>query len=226
MGKRGPKPKGRVKIKWSSNFAYAIGLIVTDGNLSKEGGRISFVSKDIEQIKNFNKSLGIDIKIGIHHSGSTSNTAYRVQFRDISFYDFLVLIGIKPVKSKTIGEVKVPEKFFFDFLRGCFDGDGTFYSYWDPRWRSSHMFYVEFVSASIIYIDWLKSKLENEIGVFGHVTNDGKGATHQLKYAKKEAVEIIKNMYYNQKVVCLSRKRTKIKKALIIERQQQEKYRK
>lgn len=27
----GIKPKGKVKIEWSSNFAYAIGLIVSDG---------------------------------------------------------------------------------------------------------------------------------------------------------------------------------------------------
>jgi hypothetical protein len=31
MGKMGPKPKGKVKIKWSANFAYAIGLLTTSG---------------------------------------------------------------------------------------------------------------------------------------------------------------------------------------------------
>jgi hypothetical protein len=226
MGKRGPKPKGKVEIKWSSNFAYAIGLIVTDGNLSRQGNRISFVSKDIEQIENFNECLDIKIKVGIHYSGATSNTAHRIQFRDVLFYNFLVSIGITPAKSKTIGEIKIPDKYFFDFLRGCFDGDGTFYSYWDPRWRSSHMFYIEFVSASGEHINWLRLKLKNKINVFGHVTNDGKGATHQLKYAKKEAMEIIKEMYYNQKVICLLRKRIKIEKVLIAERQQQKEYKK
>jgi hypothetical protein len=28
MGKRGQKPKGKIKIKWSANFAYAIGLLI------------------------------------------------------------------------------------------------------------------------------------------------------------------------------------------------------
>lgn len=46
------KPKGKVKIEWNENFAYAIGLIVTDGSLSIDGRHINFTSKDLEQIQN------------------------------------------------------------------------------------------------------------------------------------------------------------------------------
>jgi 6-phosphofructokinase len=123
-----------------------------------------------------------------------------------------------------MGKLKIPDKYFFDFLRGCFDGDGCFYSYWDPRWRSSHMFYLEFVSASKKHIDWLRKELKTRINIFGHVNKDGKSPTLQLKYAKREAVEIIRKMYYNSKVVCLSRKRIKIEKALDIEKKQQRIY--
>ncbi len=31
------KPLGRVKIEWSDKFAYAIGLVASDGNLSPDG---------------------------------------------------------------------------------------------------------------------------------------------------------------------------------------------
>ena len=148
----------------------------------------------------------------------------RIQFKNRIFYDFLLFVGLTPRKSLTMGSLAIPEKYFFDFLRGCFDGDGTFYSYWDPRWRSSHMFYLEFISASKKYIDWIRGSLENKINVFGHISKDGKGSTFQLKYAKREAMEIIKKMYYNRKVVCLSRKRNKIQKALFVEKKQQKKY--
>ena len=57
MGKRGQTPQGKVDIRWSANFAYAIGLLVTDGNLSSDGRHIIFVSKDMEQINNFLKCL-------------------------------------------------------------------------------------------------------------------------------------------------------------------------
>lgn len=216
MGNRGPKPKGKVKIKWSSNFAYAIGLIVTDGNLSRQENRISFVSKDLEQIKNFNICLGIGVKIGIHHSGSTSEKAYRVQFKDILFFNFLNSIGIYPAKSKTIKSVKVPKMYFFDYLRGCFDGDGCIYSYWDKRWRSSFMFYVCFVSASKEHIYWLQTEIYKLLKIKGHVTAGGKGSTPQLKYAKNDSIKIIYKMYYNNDITYLSRKRLKIDNILAI----------
>lgn len=225
MGKRGPQPKGKIEIKWSSDFAYAIGLMVTDGCLYNDKRHMSLTTKDIEQAKNFQRCLGLKVKNGLKSSGTSKKKEYyHVQFGDVLFYNFLVSIGLSMAKSKTIGEVNVPDKYFFDFLRGCFDGDGTFYSYWDPRWRSSHMFYVEFISASKKHITWLREKLKSKLGVIGHVTNDGKKSTIQLKYAKKETLVIIQNMYYNPRVICLSRKKMKIQKALSIERQQQEEY--
>ncbi len=216
MGKRGPKPKGKVKIKWSANFAYAIGLIVTDGNLSQSGSRITLVSKDREQIDNFNKCLNIDVKIGIHNSGSTISTALRVQFKDVLFFNFLNSVGIYPAKSKTIREVKIPKKYFFDYLRGCFDGDGTIYSYWDKRWKSSFMFYVCFVSASEYHILWLQNEIFKILKINGHITSNKNDSCKQLKYAKADSLKIIKNMYKNKKSVFLSRKKLKIKKILAI----------
>lgn len=216
MGKRGPKPKGKVRIKWSSNFAYAIGLIVTDGNLSQYGSRISFTSKDLEQVRNFNNSLDINIKIGVHHSGSTNEKAHRVQFKDILFFDFLNNIGIFPAKSKTIRDTKIPKKYFFDYLRGCFDGDGSIYSYWDKRWRSSFMFYLCFASASTNYVVWLQNEIFKILKSKGHITKDGKGSTFQLKYAKADSLKIISKMYKNKDTICLSRKKLKIKSILAI----------
>jgi hypothetical protein len=51
-----------------------------------------------------------------------------------------------------------------------------------------------------------------------------KGSIYSLRYAKREALEIISKMYYTPKVVCLSRKLAKIKKALEIEKKQQKEY--
>lgn len=223
MGKPGPKPKKIISEKWNSNLAYAIGLITTDGYLSSDGLLIDLTSKDKEQLLNFSKCVGVDFTIGkkINYKGFES---FRIQFKNKFFYDFLFSIGLTPKKSLTIGKVLIPEKYFFDFLRGCFDGDGCFYSYWDPRWKSSYMFYLEFISASQKHITWLQEELYNRLGVVGHTGFDGKKTTIQLKYAKKEALVIIEKMYYTQDVVCLSRKRLKIEKALKIEEKQQEKY--
>lgn len=209
MGKRGPKPKRLVKTEWSANLAYAIGLLATDGCLLGDGLLIDLTSKDKEQLLNFMKCLNVKIKIGKKFSG-TGVRYWRVQFKNRLFYDFLLSIGFTPAKSKTIKKIDIPDNYFFDFLRGCFDGDGCFYSYWDKRWKSSFMFYTEFASASPKFIAWLRGEIFKRIYIRGHVTNDSKGSTLQLKYAKSDSLKLLKQMYHSSRVVCLTRKRLKI----------------
>ena len=211
------KPLGKVKIKWSPNFAYAIGLLVTDGNLSPDNRHIVFTSKDLELIHKFQESLKTNFHIG-RKSSSFQNYKkyYVVQIGDVLFYRFLLSIGLMPRKTKIIEVVKIPDKYFFDFLRGHFDGDGSFYSYWDPRWRSSYMFYTVFISASKKHIDWLREMIFNFIRIKGHITKSTNDSTYQLKYAKSESLKLLQKLYYNKKVICLSRKRIKVEKSLEI----------
>ncbi|MDP2651744.1 MAG: hypothetical protein Q8O94_01265, partial [bacterium] len=174
MGLRGPKPKRR-EVVWSPKLAYAIGLIATDGCLSNDGRHLFFVSKDIEQIKNLKKALGLKVKIGIHRAGARmKNRLYhRVQWGDVFFYNFLLGIGLMPNKSRVLGVLSIPDEYFYDFLRGSFDGDGSFYSYFDPRWKSSFMYYVSITSASSSHIDWLRETLRRLLGVDGHISKVG-----------------------------------------------------
>lgn len=212
--KRGRKPGKKVEIRWSSEFAYALGLLTTDGSLSKDGRHISFTSKDRELIMKFLNSLRIQCHIGKKASGSQSRKNFVVQFGDILFYKFLLSIGLMPNKTKIISALQIPVRYFFDFLRGHFDGDGTFYSYWDPRWRSSFMFYTVFVSASKNHIEWLRREIYKLLKINGHLTKSSRKSTYQLKYAKRESLKLLRKMYYNDGVPCLSRKRLKIEKAL------------
>ncbi len=105
------------------------------------------------------RCLGIKNKIGFKTSGYSDQRALRVQFSDVNFYNFLFDIGLMPHKSKILEAIAVPDEYFFDFLRGDFDGDGTFYSYWDPRWRSSYMFYTVFMSASEKHVFWMREEI-------------------------------------------------------------------
>lgn len=215
MGKRGTKPNGTTKLKWSSELAYVVGLIVTDGSLSKDGRHIVFVSKDREQLNNFSRALGNKkFTIDKTKSGYTGKYVPRIQFSDVLLYRFLLSIGLVPNKTKTLGKILIPKRYFFDFLRGHYDGDGYFYSYFDPRWLSSFMYYLIFTSSSKQHLNWIRDRLNNSLGVFGHVTHDQKKTVYNLKYAKREGFKILKKMYSNKDVICLSRKKLKIIEAL------------
>ena len=215
----GKPPQGKIKIRWSPEFAYAIGLLTTDGNLSSDRRHMSLVSKDMEQILNFKKCLELKVVIGKSSNGKHDDQKYyRVQFGDVIFFRFLISIGLHPKKSKTLREIMMPKKYFFDFLRGHFDGDGCFYSYWDKRWKSSFMFYTVFVSASKEHIDWLRTEIASRLKIHGHVTKAVKSSVYQLKYAKGESLRLLPEIYYDRQVVCLSRKRIKIEKFIKLPR--------
>ena len=212
---RGPKPKGQVSIGWSPEFAYAIGLLAADGCLSKDGRHIDLTSKDREQVSLFNKCLGINIKISKKYSGA-GNLSFHSQFGDVLFYQFLMQIGMMPAKSKILSKVAIPKKFFVDFFRGYFDGDGSSCSHFDPAFPKSYRFYLSFTSASPAFVDWLRAEMFDMFGVKGYISYNKNTTYIQLKYAKREAVKICKRMYYSEAVPCLERKRLKILRSLRI----------
>lgn len=212
MGKRGPKPKGRVETTWRPELAYAVGLIAADGSLSINGRHINFTSKDLDLIKTFQKCLGLeDIKIGKKQSGyGGDNTYYQVQFGDVLFYRFLTDIGLHSNKAKTIAVVEVPDALFFDFLRGEWDGDGTIYRSVDKRWKDSQIVSIGFTSASRPYLEWLQLKTTTFISTTGFITPVNR--SYQLRYARKDSKKIFDAMFYKSRLPHLERKFAKAKK--------------
>ncbi len=209
------KPRRKQKVKWSSKLAYAVGLITADGCLFTDGRHLDLTSKDIQLLETFKKCLRLKNKIGFKTSGFSKNKYPHIQFGDIVLYKWLLKIGLTPHKSKTITCLKIPKKFFFDFLRGYFDGDGGSYSYWDPRWKSSFMFYIAFNSGSLLHLKWLRDKLKKHLGVNGHVTKGNRA--WRLCYAKNESRILFEKMYYKKNLPCLKRKYKKLKMILDID---------
>jgi hypothetical protein len=211
------KPVSKVKFDaWTPSLAYAAGLIVTDGSLSRDSRHINLTSKDLSQILCYKDCLGLKNNIGMKAKGGEVQKRYHVlQFGDVKFYKFLNSLGIHSNKSKVIGTIRIPDYFFRDFLRGHFDGDGSSYSYWDRRWKASFMFYISFVSASSNHIEWLRSKILKNTGITGHITKQARQACYQLRYAKNEAVKLVNYMYYPC-AMCLKRKLLKIQLVLDI----------
>ncbi|MEI6864056.1 MAG: hypothetical protein WCK46_01640 [Candidatus Adlerbacteria bacterium] len=214
MGKRGPKPKKIVSEVWTPELAYAVGLLATDGGLSPPGHLIDLTSKDVQQLENYRNCLNISTPITKKLSG-IGKEFLRVQFKNVYFYNFLLSVGLTPAKSKTLGPLKIPNKFFFDFLRGVFDGDGCTYSYFDPRWHSSFMIYSCVASSSSAFVAWLQETLAKKLAIKGHITVTQK-KHYQLRYAKTESIKLLKKMYSQPGCICLRRKRLKIEKMLSI----------
>jgi hypothetical protein len=125
-------------------------------------------------------------------------------------------IGLTPAKSKTLGKLYISRKYFVDFLRGYFDGDGCSFSYYDPVFPKSFRFYVSFISASPSFLNWLREEIRIKIGINGHLCRYSGKDYIQLRYAKKEAIVLSNKLYYRTGVPLLRRKHKKVKDALRI----------
>lgn len=214
----GIKPKEKVTKKWSPDLAYAVGLLTTDGNLSPDGRHINLTSKDIDQIRTFKCCLGLKNKIGKKSREPGKDKKYfQVQFGDVAFYAWLKSLGLSAKKSKTLGALKIPDGFFFDFLRGHFDGDGCISTYWDRRWHSSYMFYLRFISASLKHLKWLQKTVKRLNRIEGQVKSNSH--VYELAFAKKSSRILFDKMYYSENIPSLKRKKLKILEAFHIDEQ-------
>ena len=194
--------------QWSPEIAYGVGLIASDGCLQSDGRHISLTSVDMEQLENFSFAIGRKLPISPNQNKSNVD-AYRIQFSDVAFYDFLTSIGVTPRKSLTIGQLNIPNKYYPHFLRGLFDGDGSTNAYFDKRWKNSYMYYISFGSASANFLQYISSNNMRLFGVNGKSINKTTRA-YKLSYAKKDSYILYKNIYKDSGIFYLPRKRLKL----------------
>ncbi len=199
--------KNRVKLGWSRAFAYVVGIIATDGNLSPDLRHIHVTSKDYEIVANCKKYLGLKNKISKKGRGGSKEKKYYVlQFGDENFYDFLLELGLTPRKSKTISILRVPAKYFQDFLRGCIDGDGSISISKHPESRYPQ-YKLRLCSASRAFLDWILRSCRRLLGATGgSISKTEKSSVYTLTFAKQNSILLLK-MIYSGNVICLGRKR-------------------
>jgi hypothetical protein len=197
--------KAKKSIELTANLSYCVGLLAADGCLQNDNRHIDLTSKDIQQLETFRSIVRPDVKISSKHSGM-GLPYFRVQFSDVVFYDFLLMIGLHPRKSKTLKSLAIPDTLFPDFFRGCFDGDGCITAYYDKRWKNSYMYYTSIVSASLDFILWIQETVARLCqGITGHIRKSGLDL-YQLAYAKKDSRLLFDFMYYHEAVPRLTRK--------------------
>ncbi len=199
---------GKVKQIWSSNFSYAIGLIATDGCLYNDGRHINFTSKDEELVESFRTCLQLANKITRKSRGGFSQKRYfQIQFGDRLFHGYLGSIGLYPSKSKTIRSVKLPDEFFFDFFRGCIDGDGTIGTSRHPESKQLQL-KLSLCSASGDFLDWMLKRIKSlapEIAG-GWVSRFPAKRVYKLAFGKSDSIKMFRRMYQPLPKHCLHRK--------------------
>ena len=141
-------------IKWSNDIAYLVGLITSDGCLIKGKPKISFTNKDMELINAVKEITRKCIKEKEYKIVDLKHDCYSYSITSRKFYYFLEDIGLTPDKSLTIGKLDIPNKYFWSFLLGEIDGDGSIIN-------NSNNINLEIYSGSKIFLKYLKNKISD-----------------------------------------------------------------
>jgi len=179
-------------------MAYVLGFTATDGCLveHKNGyNALNITNKNKQILKDVLIAMGSSHKISIKPRGGIPNYKYfQIQIRDRYIYSDLLKLGLTPRKSKTIKVPKIPIKFFGDFIRGCFDGDGCVTMWRDPRRGKPWQLRTVFSSGSYDFLKGIQDHLCRRpglsLGSIYHLERE-----YQLCYAIADSVKLYKYMY-------------------------------
>lgn len=197
---------------WSGDMAYVLGLWFADGylNLKKGFFSITLHKKDKKLLYRIRKSMQSNHKIRIQKNASTLN------IYSIKIIEAIKILGGTPCKSLIIKFPSIPKKYFPDFLRGLWDGDGCIcYNKHDKYYIST------FVSGSKNFAYELFNNLKQILNTKGSVTpfkNKNQSNTYyRLYFNKNDTIKIGKYMYssISKDSLFLSRKMNRFNLACI-----------
>ncbi|MBL7063542.1 MAG: hypothetical protein ISS49_04940 [Anaerolineae bacterium] len=189
-------------LHWSSNLAYIVGMIATDGNLAQGCSKVVFGSTDYQWIETYQDLLRTEATMYVTPPQKPGRKMYySVAISDPDYRAFLEGVGLMPAKTKerTLGPLDVPDAYFRDFLRACIDGDGGIYDYKGLR--------VEIFSVCRPFLAWIGETVERLIGLPSSGLYSKPGGRWMLAYYSSKAQRLLRWVYYAPDLPCLERKR-------------------
>jgi hypothetical protein len=210
------------EFNWNPDFAYAVGLIATDGFIS-ERNTIGFSSTDPELVDLLERSIGQrvhrhvlrpeQLKPGAGLGITARKAVYMARIYDSALRDVLIGIGITRRKSLTLGSLAVPSSLFFDLVGGLIDGDGSIMvlnaaphgkanDYRLTRLR------LAMSSGSESHVLWLRQEFaDRDIRASIQLARREAGRLYHLVFSDRQAATVLTLVYQDPRAPRLWRKR-------------------
>ena len=194
-------------------MAYVLGYIVADGCVYKRKDRknsyvLNITSKDRQHLLNIGLNIVANCSISTKRN-STGDQYCQIQVCSREICEDLMGIGIFPRKTHNLDSIEVPEKYFSDFARGFFDGDGTVYIY---EVNNTQQIKAGFVSSSLPFITRFNQSLCHRLAIptkFIHQTIDRKGVKipkYDICFYVDDCEKLFRLMYRDNPKLFLFRK--------------------
>ena len=207
-------------------MSYVLGFIVADGCVYKRKDRknsytLNITSKDREHLLRIKKELNSNHPISTKYNSQKMSYS-QIQICDREICKDLISLGIFPRKTYNLNPIKVTDKYFPDFVRGFFDGDGTVYIY---KVNGILQIKAGFVSSSLSFITDFSQRLCKNLGINTktiHRTIDNRGKKRMAQFSAHfyidDCEKLANFMYKNNPVLYLPRKRQIFEKWKLIKR--------
>lgn len=208
---------------WNNDMAYVLGFFYADGSMENasylRGKYIRFYNTEITIIKNIKKLLHSEHKIKLLAGDIYRKKSYLLRIGSHKLYDSLVKFGLYPNKSLTIKLPQIPQKYFGDFVRGYFDGDGCIYLEFGRGKKKQKIIKkltTIFTSGSKVFLEELRGRINKACQINRNsVYNSHR--SFQLRYNTQESLKIFDLIYHDKSSrLYLKRKRDIFEKYLKI----------
>lgn len=198
----------------SENKAYFLGLIYSDGCISRTTLRISLQDNDGYILDKLLKDVGSNSKLyNIKKRKNTHQNQKLIVLSSKKMIHDLEKLGVSPKKSLVLefpNKKQVPEEHFNHFIRGVFDGDGSVFSY--ERTINGKK-YIE-SGVSIISSNDFIFQLYNHLN-YGRIYHTNHNKNSFISFKEKNEIEKILDYLYRDSTIFLKRKYEKSQKILL-----------
>jgi hypothetical protein len=169
---------------WSPGMAWVLGLLFADGNMEKSNPvfRLSQRSPDgLRKTLNLMRSSHMISTQGKRsYKGVISGKIYSFKVWNKKLYHDLLELGLTPAKSTGMKFPEVPSKYMNHFIRGLYDGDGSFYIN-----RFDGAIISQYRNGSLEFITAVTDILQKELNITITIHKNKKFNTHYIKISQK-----------------------------------------
>lgn len=188
----------------SPNMAYILGFLAADGYipLDKNEIKITLAQKDAELLEKIKKELEFTGEVKY----TTTNKGFDIATLEITAIEYkqdLAQYNIIPQKTfKFSMPEKLNKKYWIDFIRGYWDGDGTICTAGKSAIRSS------LCSAKKETLEQILNFLEENYNIKKVTIQERSGINtlYYFQYSTTATKQLFKAMYYKENLFCLDRK--------------------
>ena len=186
--------------------AYFLGLLFADGNCSKNGHviQISLQERDKYILDIFNKEIESNRELKyreLSKNNPNHQNQYLLAISNKHMWESLNKLGMIPNKSLQLCFPELlPEKYYKDFIRGYFDGDGHIAKKWEHKKVEivSNINFCEYIQ------NYLKSTLDIDSKLYFGV--DKNKPTRIFTVTRKRSLKIFLEWIYDNADIYFVRK--------------------